>query len=252
MPSLRKAAARFIPTPGTSPMLVVSVMERFLVVTSGMAANQNSSHHDIIAVLSRPPFDPERAVGGMAPDPGSPLTVSQAAELIKATLEQQIASPLRVGGEVSNFKANNHWYFSLKDADSVLRCVVWATSVRRFGFTPKDGDQVVATGHISHYGPQGRTQMYVSELAPAGAGALELRFRALCQELRELGYFADDRKKPMPTFPRRIAVITADTGAAWQDVIKTASQRCKAVGLVVINVRVQGDGAAAEVAKAIQ
>jgi exodeoxyribonuclease VII large subunit len=183
---------------------------------------------------------------------GQQLTVSQAAEMIKTVLETRLPSPMRIVGEVSNLKANNHWYFSLKDEASVLSCVAWATAVRGFGFTPKDGDQVVATGHISHYGAQGRTQLYVNELAPVGAGALEMRFRALCEELRGLGYFDEARKKPLPMFPRRIAVITSATGAAVQDVIHTAAQRCKAVGLHIVDVRVQGDGAAAQVAKAIK
>jgi exodeoxyribonuclease VII large subunit len=130
--------------------------------------------------------------------------------------------------------------------------VAWATAIRSFGFTPKDGDQVVATGHISHYGAQGRTQMYVSALAPVGAGALELRFRAMCDELRGLGYFEDARKKTLPMLPRRIAVITSATGAAVQDVINTAAQRCKAVGLLIVDVRVQGEGAAEQVARAIK
>src|SRR5205814_2826347 len=110
---------------------------------------------------------------------------------------------------------------------SVVCCVAWATAVRKFGFTPKDGDEVVAIGTVSHYGPQGRTQMYVDDLKPVGAGALELKFRALCEQLRGLGYFEEARKKPLPVFPRRIAVITSKTGAALTDVIVTASQRCK-------------------------
>lgn len=180
------------------------------------------------------------------------LTVSQVSQLIKNTLEQRIPSPLRVVGQVSNLSTKDHWYFSLKDEAAVLNCVAWATAVRKFGFTPKDGDEVIAAGHISHFASQGRTQMYVSELVPIGAGALELRFRALCEELRGLGYFDEARKKPLPVFPRRIAVITSATGAAVQDVINTAAQRCKAIGLLVVDVRVQGDGAAEEVARAIR
>lgn len=205
--------------------------------------------------MARSLFDPARAAGAAAVQPPAEsqrLTVSQAVNLIKTTLETKMPSPLRIVGEVSNFKRNNHWYFSLKDAEAVLHCVAWATSVRKFAFTPKDGDQIVATGHISHFGPQGRTQMYVSDVQAVGAGALEMRFRALCEELRGLGYFDEARKKPLPIFPRRIAVITSATGAAIQDVIKTAAQRCKAIGLVLVDVRVQGEGAAQEIARAIR
>ena len=225
--------------------------------------------------MPRLPFDPDLAPGAPSEPPerghraelgpshrdrkplGSlgdlqQLTVTQATELIKTTLEQRVPSPIRIVGEVSNLSAKNHWYFSLKDENSILCCVAFATAVRRFGFTPKDGDEVLATGHVSHYGAQGRTQMYVSELAPVGAGALEMRFRAMCEELRALGYFDELRKKPLPVFPRRIAVITSATGAAIQDVINTAAHRCKAVGLLLVDVRVQGEGAAAEVARAIR
>ncbi|MGH7290792.1 MAG: exodeoxyribonuclease VII large subunit, partial [Myxococcota bacterium] len=108
------------------------------------------------------------------------------------------------------------------------------------------------TGHLSHYGPQGKTQLYVSKLQSVGAGALELRFRAMCEELRGLGYFDERRKKPLPVFLRRIAVITSASGAAVHDVIVTAAQRCKAVALLIVDVRVQGEGAAEQVARAIR
>jgi len=180
------------------------------------------------------------------------LTVSEVTGLIRSALELQDPSPLRVIGQVSNLSARKHWYFSLKDEESVLGCVAWVSAARTFGFVPQEGDEVVATGHVSYYGPQGRTQFYVSRLEPVGAGSLELKFRAMCEQLRVLGYFDDDHKQPMPVFPRRIAVITSRTGAALQDVIATAAQRCRAVGLVVVDVRVQGDGAAAEVAAAIR
>ena len=129
--------------------------------------------------------------------------------------------------------------------------MAWASSARRFGFTPKVGDQVVVTGHISHYPAQGRTQLYVSAMAPVGAGALEQRFQALCQTLRGLGYFDPETKQPLPLLPRRIAVITSASGAAVHDVIDTARRRSKAVGIVIVDVRVQGDGAADAVADAI-
>ncbi|MCI0363840.1 MAG: exodeoxyribonuclease VII large subunit, partial [Phycisphaerales bacterium] len=220
--------------------------------------------------MGRSLFDPGRAVGaepiepvrpgtpapsaeaGRAQAESAPLTVGQASELINRALEGGLPATIRVVGQVSNLKANNHWYFSLKDEQAVLLCVVWATSVRRIRFKPKDGDEVVVTGHVSHYAQQGRTQMYVEAMQPVGAGALDLKFRALCDELRELGFFADERKKSLPMFPRKVAVITSATGAALADVVKTSAQRCKAVGLVVVDVRVQGDGAAEEIARAIR
>ncbi len=221
--------------------------------------------------MSRLPFDPANAHGpGPRPRNGDSdkparrerkrysritdaerITVSELAGLIKSTLEQRIPSPLRVVGEISNFSARNHWYFSLKDDSAVVSCVAWASSVKKLGITPKDGDEVLATGHISHYAPQGRTQLYVTNLQPVGAGALQLKFKAMCEELRKLGYFEETRKKSLPLLPRRIAVITSSGGAAVHDVISTAAQRCRAVGLLIIDVRVQGDGAAEDIAKTI-
>jgi exodeoxyribonuclease VII large subunit len=199
-------------------------------------------------------FDPDKAVGAEPPpeDRSKPLTVSDVAALIKSTLEQHTPASLKVIGQVSNLSNRGHWYFSLKDETAVLGCVAWSSAARGFGFVPEDGTEVIATGHLSHYGPQGRTQLYVDHLEPVGAGALELQFRALCKELRGLGYFDEARKKPLPPLPRRIAVITSAAGAAVQDVIATAAGRLPAVGLVVIDVRVQGEGAAEQVAAAIR
>ncbi|MHC4219664.1 MAG: exodeoxyribonuclease VII large subunit, partial [Planctomycetota bacterium] len=200
------------------------------------------------------PFEPDLALGAETPpeDPSRNLTVSEVSELVKSALEGHTPSPLRVIGQVSNLSSRGHWYFSLKDESAVLGCVAWASTARGFGFVPAEGDEVIATGHLSFYGPQGRTQLYVRGLEPVGAGALELRFRALCDELRKLGYFDEARKKPLPHLPRRVAVITSAAGAAVQDVIATAAGRLPAVGLVLIDVRVQGDGAAAEIAAAIR
>jgi exodeoxyribonuclease VII large subunit len=203
--------------------------------------------------MSRLPFDAGKAGGaepGAAADPDV-LSVGRLSALISATLERGMPASIRVRGEVSNLSARNHWYFSLKDDEAVIGCVAWASTVRRFGFRPGDGDAVIATGHVGHYATQGRTQLYVTALEPAGEGLLERRFRALCDELRRLGYFDDDRKRPLPVFPRRIAVITSATGAALQDVVATAAARCRAVGLHVVDVRVQGEGAAEAVAEAV-
>jgi len=181
-----------------------------------------------------------------------PLRVGQVAELIKLALESGVPSPLRVVGEIGGLSQRNHWYFTLKDEEAVLSCVAWASSAARFGFTPREGDEVLAVGHVSHYAPQGRTQFYVTRLEPLGAGALAARFRAMCDELRRLGYFDEGRKRPLPPFPRRVAVVTSRHAAALQDVLDTARRRCPAVELLVVDVRVQGDGAGEEIARAIR
>jgi len=211
--------------------------------------------------MDRLPFDPskirgipdEPPEGGRARpgDDDGELSVSEAAALIKGVLERGIAGPIRVAGEIGNLSARHHWYFSLKDDDAVIGCVAWASTARSFGFRPEQGDEVIATGTVSHYPPQGRTQLYVTRLEPVGEGALEAAFRRLCETLRSEGYFEPGRKRPLPPMPRRIAVVTSAGGAAVQDVIATAAQRCPAVGLLVVDVRVQGDGAAEQVAAAI-
>lgn len=176
--------------------------------------------------MGRLPFDPEKSAGppGSPKNPpparrerirsgkeadAKPFTVSELSTLIQSTLEKHIQPSIRVIGEISNLNVRNHWYFSLKDENAVIGCAAWASTAKKFKFKPADGQEVVATGHVSHYGPQGRTQFYVSKLEPVGAGALELRFKEMCEELRGLGYFDDARKKPLPTFPHCIAVITS-------------------------------------------
>lgn len=233
--------------------------------------------------MKKPPFDPSRARGhpfdgGLfdptparraeppPPDssaiaPAAPpiaregpseLSVSAMSALIARTLEDGMRGVFRVQGELANLSCKNHWYFSIKDASSVLRCVMWQSDVARVGFRPKEGDAVVVTGKIGHYAAQGSTQLYVSRIEPQGVGLLEQRFQALVRELRERGYFSDERKKALPAHPRRVAVVTSASGAALQDVVKTARERRAGVEFVVIDVRVQGDGAADEVARALR
>ena len=215
--------------------------------------------------MGRLPFDPKKvnppAAGGPARretarygqfDATRPLTVTQVSDLIKRVLADRTPSPLQVVGEVSNFSDRKHWYLSLKDEQSVISCVMWASAAAKVGFTPRQGQQVVARGRLDYYGPQGRLQMYIDRLEPVGEGALEIKFRQLCEQLRGLGYFADDRKRPMPTFPQHIAVVTSASGAALQDVINTARGRWGGIRLSLVDVLVQGASAAPDIARAIE
>ena len=185
------------------------------------------------------------------PPAGEPLTVSQLSTSIVEALET-LPSTLRVKGEISNLSTRRHWYFSLKDEQSLIGCVMWSSRTRGVETVPADGDEVEVSGHIAHYAPQGRTQFIVERLRPAGAGALRARYEALCAELRAAGWFDEERKQPLPLLPRRIAVVTSGTSAALTDVIRTARERCPAVSLLVVDVRVQGDDAVAQVAEAIR
>lgn len=179
-------------------------------------------------------------------------SVSQVAALVKDVLVDAIPGSIRVVGEISNFSDRSHWFFSLKDDSAALRCVCFASRARAIGFRVQDGMQVVATGRIDFYDARGDLQLYVDAIEPVGQGALELRFRALCEQLRQLGYFEPEPKKPLPPMPRTVAVLTSRSGAALQDVIDTAAKRWAGCRLLLFDVRVQGELAAPEIAQAIR
>ncbi len=190
--------------------------------------------------------------GGAGVSPAiRPISVSQLAANIDLALKDKLPAKVPVRGEISGFKKQNHWYFSLKDEHAVISCVMFASSARKQTFSPADGNEVLATGRIEFWKRGGRTQLYIDKLEPIGAGALEARFRALCDELRTLDYFDPARKKPLPLFPQRIAIVTSRNAAALQDVIDTARKRCPSVELSLIDVRVQGDNAAPQITRAI-
>jgi exodeoxyribonuclease VII large subunit len=212
--------------------------------------------------MPRLPFDPAKMAASSRPGPKAdsgaetskvaPLTVSQLAAMIDGTLRDHLPARLRVVGELSGFNDRTHWYFSLKDAESVVSCVMFASAAREARFRPEAGQEVVVTGRVEYFGKQGRTQFYVDRIEPVGAGALDLEFRRLCEELRALGWFLPERKRPLPRFPRCVAVVTSRTGAALQDVLNTMARRCPAVGVLLADVRVQGDGAAAGITAAVR
>jgi len=181
------------------------------------------------------------------------LTVSQVTRQVKSIVEQRFGG-LWIEGEVTGFKrhASGHWYFSLRDAGAVISAVVWRSSAERIRFEPADGLEVIAFGRLSVYEPQGKYQLYIDRLEPKGIGAAELAFRQLCDRLREEGLFEADRKRPLPAFPRRLALVTSADGAAVRDMIQVLRRRCPVTSVLVVPVRVQGDGAAAEIASAIR
>lgn len=180
-----------------------------------------------------------------------PLTVTELSATIRTVLQDHLPQRVRVLGQISNFSNRTHWFFSLKDEGSSIRCVCFASSARRVTFPVKDGLEVVASGRVDYYEGQGQLQLYVDALEPVGQGALEMQFQALCRELRELGYFAPERKKPLPSFTQRLAVVTSRSGAALQDVINTTARRWPGCELLLLDVRVQGAAAAPQIAAAI-
>jgi len=170
---------------------------------------------------------------------------------IKEVLEKGFP-PLWVEGEISNFThhSSGHMYFSLKDDRAQLRAVFFRGQNRHLRFRPEDGLQVRAFGEITVYERSGQYQILVRRLLPVGTGELELAFRQLKERLEKEGLFRRERKKPLPLFPRRIGVITSPTGAAIHDIIRVLEERFP-VELLLYPVRVQGEGAAEEIARAV-
>ena len=158
---------------------------------------------------------------------------------------------IRVVGEVSNLSDRTHWFFSLKDEGAAIRAVCFASTAKRVKFKMTDGMEVVVTGRVDYYDAQGSIQLYVDDIQAVGQGNLEMEFRALCEELRHLGYFDSELKRRLPFVPRKVAVVTSRKAAALQDVIDTAERRWAGCQLYLCDVRVQGDHAAGEIAEMI-
>jgi len=208
---------------------------------------------DFYEQLHKPRGGPASGRGASPPAPGEPLTVSQLTGLIDAVLKDALPPSLLVRGEVSNFnhhRGSGHAYFTLKDPDACIDCVMFKSDFVRVKFTPADGMELLARGHVGVYAQRGRYQLYVNRLDPMGQGALELAFRQLCAKLEREGLFRPERKRPVPRFPLRIAIITSTQTAALQDMLKVL-RRFSWLKLFVYHVAVQGDGAAEQIADAI-
>ncbi len=181
-----------------------------------------------------------------------PLSVSALTARIKELLEEQVGE-VSVAGEISNFRrqASGHCYFTLKDEGSQIPCALFKGSAARLGLQPGDGVKVVAHGEVSVYEPRGAYQLIVRGLEPLGKGDLHQRFEELKKKLQAEGLFEESRKRPIPEFVERVGIITSPTGAAVRDVIHVLQRRCPRIALTVFGVKVQGEGAAEEVAEAI-
>jgi exodeoxyribonuclease VII large subunit len=159
-----------------------------------------------------------------------------------------------VEGEISNFKLyhSGHAYFSLKDGDGQISAAMFRFSARDVKFEVRDGLAVVAAGELTLYEKRGQYQLVVESLEPKGKGALQLAFEQLREKLRGEGLFEDERKRPLPLLPRRVGVVTSPKGAAVRDIINVLQRRYSTVGILLNPVRVQGEGAAGEIAGAIR
>lgn len=180
------------------------------------------------------------------------LSVSDVTRLIRESLEDQFRE-VWVEGEISNLRAptSGHLYFTLKDAQSQLRGVLFRSGVERLRFALQEGLAVVARGRISVYEPRGEYQLIVDALEPKGLGALQLAFEQLKERLSAEGLFEEARKRPLPEFPRTVGVVTSPTGAAIRDIVAVLRRRCPVVDILVAPVPVQGEGAGEHIAAAI-
>jgi exodeoxyribonuclease VII large subunit len=181
------------------------------------------------------------------------LSVSQLTAQIKDLVEGGFPS-VWVAGEVSNYSRpqSGHVYFTLKDDQAQIRAVMWRGPVTRVKFELADGLEVICHGHLDVYALRGSYQLVVDELQPKGVGALELALRKLREKLAAEGLFDPARKRPLPTFPRRLAFVTSPTGAAVRDFLEVLRRRWRGVDVLIIPARVQGDGAAQEIVAGIR
>lgn len=180
------------------------------------------------------------------------LTVSQLTAEIKTLLERNFEH-LWVEGEVSNLRlpGSGHLYFTLKDESAQIRAVMFRMQNRLLKFQPEDGLQVVGYGRLTVYEPRGEYQIVLDYLEPKGLGALQLAFEQLKEKLSREGLFDPARKKPLPPLPQKIGIVTSPTGAAIRDILQIIDRRFANVHILLYPVRVQGAGAAQEIARAI-
>jgi exodeoxyribonuclease VII large subunit len=181
------------------------------------------------------------------------LSVSELTRRLQEVLEDRFPA-VWVEGEISNYRlyCSGHAYFTLKDAESQIRAVLFRNRGRRIKFEPADGLQVMAFGSIEVYAQRGEYQMVIELLEPKGLGALQLAFDQLKTRLQAEGLFDQARKRELPRFPRKIGVVTSPSGAAIRDILRVIGRRFGDLHIVIAPARVQGDGAAEEIAQGLR
>jgi exodeoxyribonuclease VII large subunit len=180
------------------------------------------------------------------------LSVGDLTRTLKSIIEEGFPS-VWVSGEISDLSrpSSGHIYLTLKDAESRLRAVIWRSTVQRLRLDLRVGQEIIARGRLSIYLPHGEYKLEIDSVFPKGLGARELALRQLKEKLARLGYFSVERKKKLPPFPKRVALVTSPTGAAVRDILEILARRWTSLELWICPVRVQGEGAAEEIAAAI-
>ncbi len=189
------------------------------------------------------------------PIPRTIFSVTEITNKLSRIIEQQPQlQNVWVRGQISNLSrpASGHIYFTLKDGKSNIKGVLWRSSASRLKFLPRDGDEVLVQGGISIYAASSNYQIIVNDIEPIGVGALQRAFEELKLKLSDEGLFDSDHKKPLPKFPKKVGVITSETGAAIQDINQQLQKRYPLVELLLYPTLVQGDRAATQIAHAIR
>jgi len=189
------------------------------------------------------------------PIPRTIFSVTQITKTLSRIIEQQpVLQNVWVKGQVSNLSrpASGHIYFTLKDENSNIRSVAFRSSASRLQFLPRDGDEVLVQGRINIYAASSEYQIIVNAVEPLGVGALQRAFEELKQKLSDEGLFDTQHKKPLPVFPKKIGVITSETGAAIQDIQQQLQKRYPLAQLLLYPTLVQGEYAASQIARAIR
>jgi len=191
--------------------------------------------------------------GSLFPEAPAPISVGELNRRARNLLENHFET-LWVAGELSNVKKSpaGHWYFDLKDASASVNCVVFQSRARFLDFRPENGQQVEVRARVTLYEPRGGFQLGVEEMRRAGRGALYEAFEKLKVRLEAEGLFDPDRKKAIPAFPRAIGIVTSPAAAALRDVLTTLARRAPMVPVVIYPAAVQGEGAAAQVARMVR
>lgn len=181
-----------------------------------------------------------------------PLTVSELNAEVRGVLERQFGN-VWVEGEVVNFTqaASGHWYFNLNDGTSQVKCVCWKGTNYRIRFKPASGIVVRVRGRMAVYEARGELQLSVDSLEPSGEGALAAAYEQIRAKLDREGLFAEEVKRPIPFFPRRVAVVTSRTGAAYHDILTVLTRRARSVSILLAPALVQGEGAADSIRRAV-
>jgi exodeoxyribonuclease VII large subunit len=192
------------------------------------------------------------ALGPPRAQTSSALTVGQLVRLVRDALDARFGD-CWVTGEISNarFANSNHFYFTLKDADASINVVMFSSAKRRLRFKPADGMKVVVRGRVNIYETRGTLQFYAEEMEPRGAGALQIAFEQLKKRLNDEGLFDAGRKRELPFLPRTVGIVTALGGAGLRDILRVLLDRFPNLNVIIRPARVQGEGAADEIADAI-